>query len=87
MDAPRGLQFNSIAAMYRAAFHNPAKNPSPPTKRILQPVADFVHLVAWRAGLRDFEQRIPNSKPLPKRHRVKLNSTRRNIFARAPRGN
>jgi hypothetical protein len=87
MHAVRGLQFNSIATVNRAAFHNSAKNPSPSTERILQPVAYFIHLVAWSAGLRDLEQRIPNSKPLPKRQCIKLNSTRRDIFARAPRGN
>jgi hypothetical protein len=81
------LQINAIAAMNRAAFHDPAKYPSPSAKRILQPVADFIHLVARRAGLRDLKQRTPDSKPLPKRQCIELNSTRRNIFARAPRGN
>jgi hypothetical protein len=87
MHAACGLQFNSIATVNRAAFHDSAKNPSPPTERFLQPVADFVHLMAWRAALRDLDQRIPNSKSLPKRQCIELNSARRNIFARAPRGN
>jgi hypothetical protein len=87
MNAVRGLQFNSIATVNRAAFHDSAKNPSPPTEGILKTIANFVHLMARCTGLRDLEQRIPNSKPLPQRHRIKLNSPRRDIFPRASRRN
>jgi hypothetical protein len=61
------FQIDSIASMNRAGFHDPAKNPTPPAESLLKSIANFIHLVAWRAGLGDFEQRITHAKPLPER--------------------
>jgi len=71
--------------MNSASLYDSAQKPTPSAKRLLQSLANFIDLVARCTEIRDFEQRFSHSEPLSKRQCIQFNSTRRNIFTRAPR--
>jgi hypothetical protein len=57
--------FNAVAPADAAGLDDAAQQAAPPAKRFLKALADFVHLVARRARLRDFKQRLAGAQPLP----------------------
>jgi hypothetical protein len=79
------FHFNSVAPADAAGLDDPAQQAAPPAKRFLKTLADFVHLVARHARIRDFEQNFAGAQPLPKKQFPKHDPARRNVFPGAAR--
>jgi len=80
------FHFNSVPPADAAGLDNSAQQAAPPANRFLKALPDFVHLVAWRARFRDFEQGFADSQPLPEGQRPERDPARRDVFPGAPRG-
>ena len=79
------FQFNTVAAADAAGLDDSAQQAAPPANRFLETLADFVHLVARRARLRDFEQSLAGPQPLPEGQRSERDPARRDVFPDAAR--
>jgi hypothetical protein len=79
------FHFNTVAPADAAGFDDSAQQAAPSTNRFLKALADFVHLVARRAGLCDFEQNFAGAEPLPEKQFPKRNPARRDVFPGPPR--
>jgi len=77
--------FNTIAAADAAGLNDPAQQAAPPANRFLKTLANFVHQMAWRARLRDFEQNFAGAQPLPEKQIPERNPSRRDVFPGAAR--
>src|SRR5579862_5682336 len=81
------FKLNAVAPADGAGFDDAAQQAAPPAKRFLKTLADFVHLMARRAWLRDFQQRLACSQPLPEGQFSESNPARRDVFPGAARRN
>jgi hypothetical protein len=79
------FNFNTVAPADAAGLDHSAQQAAPPANRFLKTLADFVHLVARRARLRDFEQNFAGAQPLPEGQCPERNPSRRDVFPGAPR--
>jgi hypothetical protein len=79
------FNFNAVAPADAAGLNDSAQQSAPPAKRFLKPLADFVHLMARRARLRDFEQNFAGAQTLPEGQCPECDPTGRKIFPGAPR--
>jgi len=77
--------FNTVAPADAAGLDDPAQQAAPPANRFLKTLADFVHLVARRARLRDFEQSLAGAQPLPEGQRPERDPAGRDVFPDATR--
>jgi hypothetical protein len=74
------FNFNTVAPADAAGLDDSAQQAAPPANRFLKTLADFVHLVAGRARLRDFEQSLAGAQPLPEKQFPKRDPARSNVF-------
>ena len=79
------FHFNTIAPADAAGLDDPAQQAAPPANRFLKTLANFVHQVARRARLRDFEQSFADAQPLPEKQFPERDPARRDVFPGAPR--
>src|ERR1700739_163952 len=79
------FHFNTVAPADATGLHDPAQQAAPSANRFLKTLADFVHLVARRARLGDFEQNFAGAEPLPEKQFPKRNPARRDVFPGPPR--
>src|SRR6202451_2773868 len=79
------VHFNTIAAANAAGFDDSAQQPAPPANRFLKTLANFVHQMARRAGLRDFEQNFAGAWPLSEGQCPERNPSCRDVFPGATR--
>ena len=79
------FHFNAIAPADAAGLDDSAQQAAPPANRFLKTLADFVHLVARRARLRDFEQSFAGAQPLSEGQCPERDPARRDVFPDAPR--
>jgi hypothetical protein len=79
------FHFNPIAPADAAGFDDAAQQAAPPANGFLKTPANFVHLMARRAGLGNFQQRLACAQPLPERQFAKLDPARRDVFPGASR--
>src|SRR5271169_890329 len=79
------FQFNTVAPADAAGLHDSAQQAAPPANRFLKTLADFLHLVARLARLRDFEKNFAGAQPLPERQRAERDPARRDVLPGAPR--
>jgi hypothetical protein len=77
--------FNPVVAADLSGLDHAAENAPAPAYRILKSRPNFIHLVAWRAGLGDFQQRFTYLDPLPRRQSVKSNPVSRDVFLHTTR--
>jgi len=78
------FDFHAVATADAAGFDDFAQQAAPPAKRFLKTLADFVHLVARRARVRDFEQRLAGAQPLPEGQCLERDPARRDVFPHGP---
>jgi hypothetical protein len=79
------FNFNTVAPADAAGLDDSAQQAAPPAKRFLKTLADFVHLVARRARLGNFEQSLAGAQPLPEEQCPERNPARRDVFPGASR--
>jgi len=79
------FDFNVVAPADAAGLDDPAQQAAPPAKRFLKTLADFVHLVARLAFLRDLQQRFAHANPLAHQQSFELDPAGRDVFPDAPR--
>jgi hypothetical protein len=79
------FNFNTVAPVNAAGLNDSAQQAAPPANRFLKTLADFVHQVARRARLGNFEQNLAGAKQLPEGQCPERNPARRDVFPGAPR--
>jgi hypothetical protein len=79
------FHFNTVAPAYAAGLDDSAQQAAPPANRFLKTLADFVHLVARRARLGNFEQSFAGAEPLPEKQFPERDPARRDVFPGPPR--
>ncbi len=60
------FHFNTIAPADAAGLDDTAQQAAPPANRFLKTLPNFVHQMARRARLRDFEQNFAGAQSLPR---------------------
>jgi hypothetical protein len=78
------FQLNTVAPANAPGLDDSAQQAAPPANRFLKTLANFVHLVARRAGSRNFEQSLARAQPLPEGQHPERDPARRDIFPDAP---
>jgi hypothetical protein len=77
--------FDAVAPADAAGLDHTAQDTPPPAQCFLKTLADFVHLMTWRAGIRNFEQGFADLKALPEAQPLQRDATSRDVFLGASR--
>jgi hypothetical protein len=79
------FHFNMVAPADAPGFNDSAQKAAPSANGFLKPLADFVHQMARRARLRDFEQNFAGAEPLSENQFPEGDPARRDVFPGAAR--
>jgi hypothetical protein len=79
------FHFDTIAPADAAGLDDSAQQAAPSANRFLKTLANFVHQMARRARLRDFEQNFAGAEPLSEKQFPEGDPAHRDVFACASR--